>query len=325
MKKFLSINKILKIYKNFLLIRNCDEKIAQKYTEWKMRCPTHLSVGQEMVSACINEIFSNKDVAVSSHRAHAHYLGKGGNLNKMIAEIFGKVTGCSKGKGGSMHLIDPNCNFLGSTAIVGNTIPVGVGHAMNLRLNRKKNVSLIFFGDAGVETGVFFESINFAILKNLPAIFICENNFYSVYTPLKERQSQTKTISSRVGGLGIKTFRVNSYDWKTVIDILNFSRNYVLKNRKPIFLEFLTYRKYEHVGYLNDDHLKYRSMSEINFWKKKDPLKKIYLFLKNKKISERYLSNIEKKINLKIDKAFLYAEKSPFPKSKDFNLHVFKK
>ena len=155
------MKKILNIYKKFLLIRFTDEEIARKYDEWKMRCPTHLSVGQEMVSACLEECFKKKDAAVSSHRAHAHYLGKGGNLNKMIAEIYGKETGCSKGKGGSMHLIDTKSGFLGSTAIVGNSIPVGVGHALNFKINKKKNISLIFFGDAGIETGIFYESLNF--------------------------------------------------------------------------------------------------------------------------------------------------------------------
>ncbi len=325
MKKNLSLKNVLNIYEKFLLIRNTDEKIAEKYTEWKMRCPTYLSVGQEIVSSCLSEIFKKSDVAVSSHRAHAHYIGKGGNLNKMIAEIYGKIGGCCKGKGGSMHLIDLNCNFLGSTAIVGNSIPVGVGHGLNIQINKKKNVSLIFFGDAGVETGVFYESLNFALLKNLPVIFICENNFYSVYTPLKERQILGKDISTRVNGLGIKTIRVNSYDWKEVFKKLNYSRNYVLREKKPIFIEFLTYRKYEHVGYLKDDHLKYRSSREINFWKKKDPLIKIYNYLLKKDVSDIQLLRIKSKINIKIKKAFDFAEKSPFPKEEDYKLHVFKK
>jgi len=316
---------ILNIYKNFLLIRLTDEEIAKKYLEWKMRCPTHLSVGQEIVSACLQESFKNDDVAVSSHRAHAHYLGKGGNLGKMIAEIYGKETGCSKGKGGSMHLIDTKCNFLGSTAIVGNSIPIGVGHSLYFKINKKKNVSLIFFGDAGVETGVFYESLNFAILKNLPSIFVCENNFYSVYTPLKERQSTKINIANRISGLGIKTIRVDTSNWQKVLKTLKYSRDYVIKNKKPIFLEFLTYRKYEHVGPLNDDHLKYRSKNEISYWKKRDPLKKIYDYLIKNKVSKLKLEKITTEINKKIKNAFLFAEKSKFPKSEDFKLHVFKK
>ena len=316
---------ILNIYKNYLLIRLTDEEIAKKYLEWKMRCPTHLSVGQEIVSACIQESFKKDDVAVSSHRAHAHYLGKGGNLDKMIAEIYGKKTGCSKGKGGSMHLIDTKCNFLGSTAIVGNSIPIGVGHSLHFKINKKKNVSLIFFGDAGVETGVFYESLNFAILKNLPSVFICENNFYSVYTPLKDRQITNINIAKRISGLGIKSIRVDTYNWQKVLKTLKYSRDYVIKNEKPIFLEFLTYRKYEHVGPLNDDHLKYRSKKEINYWKKRDPLKKIYQHLIKNKFSRSKLEKINIDINKKIKNAFIFAEKSKFPEPKDFKLHVFKK
>lgn len=319
------MEQVKNIYKNFLLIRLVEEMIAKKYTEWKMRCPTHLSVGQEMVSACIKEIFKKNDVAVSSHRAHAHYIGKGGNLKKMIAEIYGKETGCSKGKGGSMHLIDIESNFLGSTAIVGNSIPIGVGHALNLKLNNKKNVSLIFFGDAAIETGVFYESLNFSILKNLPAIFICENNFYSVYTPLRERQILDKNISERISGLGIKTLRINTYEWKNVIKALKFSRNYAINKKKPIFIEFLTYRKYEHVGYLNDDHLKYRSKKEINFWKKRDPLNQIYKYLIKNKVNDTTLSKYFNEAESHIAEAFNFAEKSKYPKSNDYKKHVYKK
>ena len=319
------MKKIINIYKKFLLIRNTDEEIAKKYSEWKMRCPTHLSVGQEMVSACLEECFKKNDVVVSSHRAHAHYLGKGGNLNQMIAEIYGKKSGCSKGKGGSMHLIDKKCGFLGSTAIVGNSIPVGVGHALNFKIYKKRNVSLIFFGDAGVETGVFYESLNFAILKNLPTIFICENNFYSVYTPLNQRQITNINISKRISGLGIKTIRVDTYNWKKVIKTLEIARKFVSNKKKPIFLEFLTYRKYEHVGHLKDDHLKYRPKSEINFWKKRDPIISITKFLSKNKVNKNFINKINLQVKLKIKRAFVFAEKSKFPNPEDYKLHVYKK
>ena len=312
------------LYKKFLLIRLLEEEIAKRYSQWKMRCPIHLSVGQEMVSACLEICFKKSDVAISSHRSHAHYIGKGGNINKLISELYGKKTGCSKGKGGSMHLIDKQCGFLGSTAIVGNSIPVGVGHALNLKLNKKKNVSLIFFGDAGVETGIFYESINFSIIKKLPSIFICENNFYSVYTSLNKRQNTNINISKRVSGLGIKTVRVDTYNWKKVIKTLKDSRKYVLNKKKPIFLEFLTYRKYEHVGHLKDDHLMYRPSKEINFWRKRDALNLIQKSLKIK-FTDPNFKKIEDQIKKKIIEAFNFAEQSNFPKWNDYKLHVFKK
>ena len=175
-------------------IRHVEEEIAKKYHLGLMRCPTHLSVGQEGVASGVGLALKNTDLAVSGHRAHAHYMAKGGDINRMIAEIYGKVTGCSKGKGGSMHLVDETVGFMGSTAIVGGTVPIGVGLAYGMKIKKSKQLSCIFLGDAVIETGVFFESINFAIVKKLPILFICENNLYSVYSPLKVRQPKKRNI-----------------------------------------------------------------------------------------------------------------------------------
>ena len=317
-------NIALKIYNNFYLIRNLEERIAKEYLNWKMRCPTHLSVGQEIVSACIDQVFSKFDTAVSSHRAHAHYIGKGGSIKKMISEIYGKETGCSKGLGGSMHLVDLSCNFMGSTAIVGNSIPVGVGHAMAHKYKKKNSISLIFFGDAAIETGVFYESVNLAILHKLPCIFICENNNYSVYSSLKERQNTKISINKRIAGLGIKSKKLNTQNWKNVLKTMVYAKNYVKKYKKPFFLEFLTYRKYEHVGPFLDNHLGYRPKKEIYNWQKNDPLAKIKNFLIEKKIDIKKIKTLEKKILSKIDNAFNYAKKSKLPKENDYKKYLFK-
>ena len=172
---------LLSFYKTMYRIRSVEEEISKRYSEGKMRCPTHLSIGQEAVPAAFSQIVSKKDYTVSSHRGHAHYLAKGGNLNSMIAEIYGKRSGCSNGKGGSMHLMDLSVNFMGTTAIVGNSIPIGVGLGLSAKTKKTKQISFIFFGDGAVEEGVFYESINFAATKKLPTIFVCENNLYSVY------------------------------------------------------------------------------------------------------------------------------------------------
>jgi len=185
-------------------IRLIEEEIARRYPAGFMRCPTHLSVGQEGVAAAAGLALSREDLAVSGHRAHAHYLAKGGSLKAMLAEIYGKASGCSGGKGGSMHLIDESVGFMGSTAIVGGTVPVGVGLAYGVKVKRSNQVSCVFHGDAVVETGVFFESVNFAALKKLPVLFICENNLYSVYSPLNVRQPDGRSIAAMVSGLGIK-------------------------------------------------------------------------------------------------------------------------
>src|SRR5476649_1203872 len=149
-------------------IRSVEETIAERYREGKMRCPTHLCTGQEAVSAAVGMALRPDDFAVSTHRAHGHYLGKGGDLKRMMAEIHGKSTGCSAGKGGSMHLVDRSVGFMGSTAIVGNTVPVGVGLGLSIQLHGTDQVSTVFLGEAVVEEGVFFESVNFAVLRGLP-------------------------------------------------------------------------------------------------------------------------------------------------------------
>ena len=179
-------------------IRAVEERIAKEYPNGEMRCPVHLSIGQEAVSAIHQLLAKQSDFAVSTHRGHAHYLSKGGDLKAMIAEIYGKKTGCSNGKGGSMHLIDLSVNFMGTSAIVGNSIPVGVGLGFAAKLSGLGNISYIFLGDGAVEEGLFYESVNFAATKKLPVIFICENNLYSVYSPLKVRQPEGRKIFQMV-------------------------------------------------------------------------------------------------------------------------------
>ena len=264
---------ISKIYYQILRIRKIELKISKEYTEWKMRCPVHLSIGQESIAAPLSVLFKNKKYEVlSSHRAHAHYLSKGGNLFKLISEIMGKSTGCSGGRGGSMHLTDKKSGFLLSTAIVANSIPVAAGVALSKKIKKEKGLVLAFFGDGAVEEGVFYETINFSIIKNLPIIFICENNKYSVYSKMEVRQPKDRKIHKMVEKIGIKSLFSNGLDVTEIYQKYLYAKNYVEKKNKPIFLEFNTYRYLEHCGPFNDDNLKYRPKKEVDFWKKKDPL-----------------------------------------------------
>ena len=192
------------LFRQMYRIRAVEEAIARYYPEGKMRCPVHLSIGQESIPAIFSQIIRPTDFAVSTHRGHAHYLAKGGNLNAMIAEIYGKATGCSKGKGGSMHLIDLSVNFMGTSAIVGNSIPVGVGLALSAQLKKTDQISCVFLGDGAIEEGVFYESVNFAAVRKLPVIFICENNLYSVYSPLSVRQPKGRVIAKMVEAMGLE-------------------------------------------------------------------------------------------------------------------------
>lgn len=315
----------LKLYEEISLIRNTEIEISNKYNQKKMRCPVHLSVGQELIPSLLNFFVGNKDLAISTHRSHAHYLAKGGNLNSMIAELYGKSTGCSSGKGGSMHLIDKNKGFYGSSSIVGNNIPVGLGLALGIKLKKLKNISIIYLGDAAVESGVFFESINLAILKNLPVLFICENNKYSVYTNIKDRQPRKRKIYKMVKSMGIETNFCDGYDIIKAYNLLKSSVKKIRKNSKPIFLEFSTYRWLEHCGPNDDTYLDYRPLTELNHWKKKDP----YLKLKNKilknKKNLKKIEKIEKKILIKIRNAFKFAENSKFPTIKSAIKKIYAK
>src|SRR5258707_9202176 len=161
-----------RLHREMLRIRLVEERIVVLYPEQEMRCPVHLCIGQEAIAVGACAALDRRDYVFSGHRSHGHYLAKGGNLNAMMAEIYGKATGCAGGKGGSMHLIDESAGFVGSTAIVGGTVPVGVGLALAQRITRSGNIVCVFMGDAVVETGVFFEAANFAVLRRLPVLFL---------------------------------------------------------------------------------------------------------------------------------------------------------
>jgi len=310
--------KYKELYIRMKLIRFVEERIAEKYGEGKMRCPTHLCTGQEAISAGVGLALDIHDYAVSTHRSHGHYLGKGGNLPKMIAEIYGKATGCSKGKGGSMHLIDKSIGFMGSTAIVGNSIPIGAGLALASKLDKTKQVSCIFIGDATVEEGVFSETVNFCAQRKLPVLFVCENNFYSVYSPLAVRQPQNRSISKMVEAMGILSDQGNGND---AIEVYKKTKNVlseIKSNGSPRFLEFETYRWREHCGPNYDNNIGYRSEKEFLKWKDRDPIK----FMEEKLIEKGHLllseiTDIDFSLNAEVEEAFIYAENSPFPDPDD--------
>ena len=314
----------LEIHKKIFLIRQTEEKIANEYSNQKMRCPVHLSIGQEVVPAVLSCFLNNQDFVVSTHRGHAHYIAKNGNLKKMIAEIYGKVTGCSKGNGGSMHLIDKSVGFYGTSAIVGNSIPIGVGLSFNLLKSKKKNLSVVYLGDGAVEEGSFYESLNLAAVKKLPTLFVCENNLYSVYSPLSVRQPKNRSVKKMVKSIGVESLENDGNDIKKVFNSCNIGINYVRNNRKPFFLFFNNYRWREHCGPNYDNHIGYRTEREFKNWKKYDPLLISYQLLKKFKISNKIIEKIEKEQTLKITNAFKFAEKSKFPNKKQLMKNIYR-
>jgi pyruvate dehydrogenase E1 component alpha subunit len=259
-----------------------------------------------------------EDYVLSTHRSHAHYLAKGGNLKAMIAELYGRQAGCCKGKGGSMHLFDKSVNFC-AVPIVGSTIPIAVGTAFATLFSNKKLISVVFFGDAAVEEGVFYESMNFASLKKLPIIFVCENNLFAVYSPLKVRQPANRSNLKIADGHGIKGYQG---DGNNVMEVYNLAKAAIEKARNgegPTFLEFSTYRWREHCGPNYDNHLGYRTENEFEAWKLRDPIKQ----LEKQGIHISEIEQMINKINKEINKAFLLAKNDQFPDESMLFEHVY--
>ena len=314
-----------KLFYSMKRIRAVEETIAARYNEGKMRCPTHLSTGQEAVAAAVGLALWPDDFAVSSHRAHAHYIGKGGSIDRMIAEIYGKKTGCSAGKGGSMHLIDQSVGFMGSTAIVGGTIPVGVGLALSIQLKKTDQVSCVFLGDGAVEEGAFYEAANFAAVRKLPVLFMCENNFYSVYSHLRVRQPEGRQIHKMVEGMGLAVDAGDGNDALEVYDKTSKAIEKIRNGGGPQFLEFTTYRWREHCGPNFDNNIGYRTEEEYLSWRAKEPIARLENKLINDKIIDAAaVAKMDQQIANEVNAAFDFAEKSPFPEPQEMFLHVYK-
>ncbi|MGE5470068.1 MAG: thiamine pyrophosphate-dependent dehydrogenase E1 component subunit alpha [Bacteroidota bacterium] len=295
-------------------IRAVEEEIARRYTEWKIRCPTHLSIGQEAVPAALGEILEKADLAVSTHRGHAHYLAKGGNLPAMIAELYGKATGCARGKGGSMHLIDRGVGFMGTSAIVGNSIPIGVGLALALQIRKSRQLACIFLGDGAIEEGAFYESANFAAVRKLPVLFVCENNLYSVYAPLHQRQPEKRSIAAMVGGLGVPSASGDGNDALACHRLLTTAVEHIRAGHGPYFVELATYRWREHCGHAYDNDLGYRTVAEFESWQARDPIRQLQReVLTSRPQAAEDLSRMDLGIAREVAAAFDFAEQSPFP------------
>ena len=313
----------LDFYKKAIRIRMIEEAIAEKYPLGEMRCPVHLSIGQESNAVAIADCLTADDYMVSTHRSHAHYLAKGGSLDGLLGELYGKKTGCSGGNGGSMHLVDTSCGFLGSTSIVGGTIPIGVGAAFAAKLKNENRLTVVCIGDAAIEEGVFHESANFAALHKLPVIFFMENNNYSCFTPLRNRQPERE----HSGGFryvaeahGMKYVKVS---WTGFFDecldletILNYMRE--TKGYGPLFVECEAYRFVEHCGPNEDDNLNYRPPHEIKNFKGLDIIKQL-----ESQLSGPVIKNIKGKLSCEINSAFRRAQNAPLPKKEDLGAYLY--
>lgn len=310
------------LYYQLLRIRLVEERIAEEYAKQEMRCPVHFCIGHEAIPVGVCANLKKEDFVFSNHRSHGHYLAHGGKLAEMIAEIYGKKTGCSRGRGGSQHLIDLSANFLGATPIVGGTIPVATGCAFASCLKKEKAVTAVFFGDAATEEGIFHESINFAALKKLPVLFVCENNFYSIFTHIRDRQPK-RAIASFVAAYGIFSVKEDGNDVVGVYKAAKKALAHIRKGSGPAFLEFTTYRFREHCG-PNYEEEGGRPKEEFERWRKRDPVERMEKkMLKEKLINVKEIEKMKEKIEREIDKAFAFAEKSPYLEEKPEETNVY--
>jgi TPP-dependent pyruvate/acetoin dehydrogenase alpha subunit len=314
----------LQLLRDVLRIRRVEERIRDLYPEGEMRCPTHFSIGQEAVAAGVCAHLRHDEIVTSAHRSHAHYLAKGGDLKAMLAELYGKVTGCSAGKGGSMHLIDQSVGFLGAVPVVGSTIPIGVGAALASVLQGQPLLSVIFFGDAATEAGVFYESLNFAAIHRLPVVMVCENNLYSVHTDLHWRRPAGREIYEIAEGHGVWSRQGDGNDVDVVHALAGEAIAHARSGRGPAFVEFKTYRWLEHCGPNDDQHLNYRPPGEFQAWRSRDPLS-IYVdrLRASGVVRDADVDAMETEIGAEIDDAVAFAKASPFPDRDQLTRHLY--
>lgn len=312
---------LFNIYKNIFLIRTVEDMISQEYHKGQMRCPVHLSIGQEACASAFILHLDKKDKLYSNHRCHAHYLAKGGSLKKMISEIYGKKTGCISGIGGSMHLQDIDVGLEASIPIVSSAIALATGSALNQKKNKSKNITVVYVGDAALEEGVFYECANFASIHKLPLIFVCENNLFSCFTNIKQRQINDD-FSRYAKAFNIPYLRLDGNKADLISPNAKKIISRVKKGNGPFFLQLDTYRYLEHCGPASDDKLNYRNKKEVKNWKNKCPvsyLRKIIC----KKINKTKVFKAEKEIIDEVKKAFKFAENSSLPENKNAKRYVY--
>ena len=311
------------LFSSLLKLRMTENEIAKKYSEQEMRCPVHLSIGQEAAAVGVCSNLELQDQVYSTHRCHSHYLAKGGDLRSMISELYGKRSGCCGGRGGSMHLMDPSVGMMLSLPIVASIIPIAVGAALSLKLKKKKNGISVFFGDAAVEEGVFHESANFASLNKLPIVFVCENNKYSCFTKINERQP-SEDITRLAKCHNISNLRMNGNNLINVYEKSKMIIQQIKKKPEPFFLQLDTYRHVEHCGPNSDDNLNYRGKSELNNWLKDDPLENFIKFLKGEnEYDQKIVNEINDKIMIEINSAFKFAKNDKFPNPASIKKFVY--
>ncbi|MEN6473034.1 MAG: thiamine pyrophosphate-dependent dehydrogenase E1 component subunit alpha [Syntrophaceae bacterium] len=314
------------LYRMMLRIRCFEEGLVDPILNREIRTPCHLCSGQEAVAVGLCAALSKDDYIFGSHRSHGHFLAKGGSLNALAAEIYCKEKGCSRGRGGSMHLVDPDVGMLGSAPIVSGTISLAVGAALAASLRKDGRVAVSFFGDGATGEGVLYESLNFAALKKLPIIFVCENNLYATHMPIRECRVDIP-IRRIAEPFGIENHMVDGNDVLAVYDAGLKAVEVCRNGEGPVFLECMTYRFRGHVG--PDDnvqglHTDIRPKTELASWLNKDPIQRLERYLiEHIGIGVMDVQKIKDTVAQEVREAKTFAENSPRPRGKELNEYVF--
>lgn len=313
--------KLLDLFYQMLRIRKVQLRIESLYLKDEMKTPIHLCIGQEAVAVGVCHALRKDDYVASNHRGHGHYLAKGGDLKAMIAELHCKETGCSKGYGGSMHLVDTAVGHLGSSSIVGGCLPIGTGLALAAKMRKIDRLCAVFFGDGAADEGVLYESLNFAMLKKLPVIYVLENNQWSVCSHVSSRQPG-ENIFHKASPELLLTRKIDGNDVLTVYEIASEAVERARNGMGPSFIECITYRILGHAGCAAQEPEGYRDGDEVEAWKHRCPITSFReTLLREKVLSEEKSRAMEEQIDAEIDRAFAFAKESALPAKE--NLHEY--
>ena len=306
----------LDLHRQLLSVRHGEHLLARLYKDQEMRTPTHFGLGQEAVAVGVCSALRADDVVYSHHRCHNHYLAKGGDFEALAAELYGRQSGCSAGRGGSVHLTAREVGFIVSSAILGETVAVATGSALAFKMDGQPRVAVSFFGEAACEEGVFYESINYAAVHALPILYVCENNLYSTESPLAVRQPAGTDLCERVRAFKIASERVDGNDVLAVHEATARRLAELRAGRGPVFLECMTYRWLEHVGPNFDHELgrTYRTEAELREWIERCPVKRSAAALTADGVaSEAELERLDAEILAETEAAAKRARQAPFP------------
>jgi pyruvate dehydrogenase E1 component alpha subunit len=310
----------LKWFESMLLMRKFEEKTGQLYGQQKIRGFCHLYIGQEAVVAGAISAMGPDDSMITAYRDHAHALALGLSANSIMAEMYGKITGCSKGKGGSMHIFSKEHNFYGGHGIVGGQIPLGAGIAFAEKYKGTKNVNICYMGDGAVRQGALNETFNMAMLWKLPVIFICENNGYAMGTSVERTTNMTDIY--KIGlGFDMPCAPVDGMNPVAVHNAMDEAIQRARNGEGPTFLEMRTYR---YRGHSMSDPAKYRTKEELEEYKAQDPIDQVReVILKEKYADDKWIAEIEEKVKSIVDESVKFAEESPWPEPEELFKDVY--